>query len=85
MLQTYVDTTSITALFSTGYHSPSKPPPLVIASYTVINSRLLALGNHRLQPQSMHLVPTISAATPAIKSQYPVSLLSTRLHISYHS
>ena len=44
MLQTYVGPTSIIALLSTGCHSPSKTPPLVIASYN-INSQLLALGN----------------------------------------
>ena len=46
MLQTYVGPTSIIALLSTGCHchSPSKIPPLVIASYN-INYQLLALGN----------------------------------------
>ena len=44
MMQTYVGPTSIIALLSTGCHSPSKIPPLVIASYN-INYQLLALGN----------------------------------------
>ena len=40
----YVGPTIFISLLSTGCHSPSKTPPLVIASYN-INSQLLALGN----------------------------------------
>jgi len=40
----YIGPTFFIALLSTGYHSPSKTPPLVIASCN-INSQLLALGN----------------------------------------
>jgi len=54
----YVVPTFFIALLSTGYHSPSKTPPLVIASYN-INSQLLALGNSFSLGFSLSLCPSL--------------------------
>ena len=57
----YIGPTFFIALLSTGYHSPSKNPPLVIASYK-INSQLLALGNRFSGTLSYARTPAIAAA-----------------------